>query len=137
MIFISKILTVKIKHDVDYGPEWPYIINILNRNFVGVIQTYGTERFHVRLMAQRSIYKLWQTVPHRCRVWMHPFNTKLLNNEMHKSVESLSQKKTATVLKITELFDGKCREIPRPNSKRKIFSGNFMFSSESRQFAER
>ena len=42
MIFISEILTVKIKHDVDYGPEWPYIINILNRNFVGVIQTYGT-----------------------------------------------------------------------------------------------
>lgn len=90
MVFISKILTVKIKHDVDYGPEWPYIINILNRNFVGVIQTYGTERFHVRLMAQTSIYKLWQTVPHRCRVWMHPFSTKLLNNEMHKSVESLS-----------------------------------------------
>lgn len=42
MMIISKILTVKIKHDFDYSPEWPYMINILNHNFVGVIQTYGT-----------------------------------------------------------------------------------------------
>ena len=42
-------------------------------------------------------------------------------NEMHKSVESHSWKKIATVIKKRELFDGKSREIPRPNSKRKFF----------------
>lgn len=37
MIFIFKILIVKIKYDVDYGLEWLYVINIFNCNFVGVI----------------------------------------------------------------------------------------------------
>ena len=52
---------------------------------------------------------------------MHPFNTKLSNNKMHKSVESLSWKKIATVIiKKTELFDGKSRD-----------SGNCIYSSEN------